>query len=152
MVSIMLTIQAWLGGFSNMAAGILTAADVKLGLYKERTADISPNITMGDLIECDYGGYTAGGVVIAAWSSPVIMADGSVGIESTPATVFAPTDGVSPQSAKGYFLFNTDTDELLRVEDFPAPVPMLNTLSRCTVTARISFDPETPDGTAGVVA
>jgi len=135
-----------------MASGILLPANVKLGLYKDRTADISPNITMGDLIECDFAGYTAGGTVLTAWSDPLIMADGTVGIESTPATVFAPTDGVSPQSAKGYFLFNTDTDELLRVEDFPAPVPMLNTMSRCTVTARISFDPETADGTAGVVA
>lgn len=107
------------------AAVLQTAlANSKLHLFKSGTV-VGAETTLVDLdaAECDFDGYTAGGVTITAWLAPLLKAGGGAFIESG-YKQFQYVDGVGHVTniAGGWYI-TTSGGALWSADNFAVPVP-----------------------------
>lgn len=114
-------------------AGALEKADVlktalaggKIHLFK---SDFVPlvNSTEAEFNanECDYDGYTAGGITIANWLSPLLDPSGGASIEM-PITQFTfVAGGGTPVTNTVGGWYYTTSGGMLICGEFPQPIPM----------------------------
>ena len=112
-------------------------ANSKLRLYKADTVVAGGLTSLAALeaAECDYDGYTAGGVTIAAFGDPIEDDGGASVLIVAPSKQFDYTDGVDhvTNEVGGAFLVDSDGD-LRGVVEFETPVNMATDLDSVVVT------------------
>lgn len=145
-----LTNAGWLAVLANMKTadggpndGLFATAHV--GLFIDGPG-FTPDMVLTDLDPATYTGYARKAVT---WLAPIIGGDN--GYPSMVGTVpeFRPTDGVTPNTIKGYFITEAlaGTD-LLAIEYFDTLVPLENALNALLVRPEIQFDPDSSIGAA----
>src|SRR5579864_8377209 len=108
----------------------------KIHLFKN---NIAPNddTVLGDLIEADYNGYTAGGVAVATWPPPYWLSDDGL-VHTTTTHQFQATDGVNPNIIYGYYV--TDKNGLLvYAANLGVPFNMADAFSALILDADVAF-------------
>lgn len=96
-------------------AGPLHGAEVHL---YQNNIQITPDVQLSDLVECDFDGYAPGAAL--TWAAPV--PDGTGGAITYGGCVnFTATDGAKPNTAYGYYLTDTGATKVLYVEPFDTP-------------------------------
>lgn len=101
----------------------------KLRLFKDTGLVPTPGTTLAELaaIEADYSGYTAGGITVANFTTPLLNPTGGASIQSG-LQQFAFVPEVDPEDnvtnvIGGFFIVDA-TGKLVLVGTFPNGVPM----------------------------
>jgi hypothetical protein len=108
------------------ATAVKTALDGgKIRLFKSSFIPLVSSV-LQDFVdnECDYDGYVAGGMTVAAWNAPLLDPAGGASIEM-PITQFAygpPTDPPVTNAVGGWFY--TTAAGMLLCGEFPNPIPL----------------------------
>lgn len=120
----------------------LANAPYNVHLFKARTG-----ATLPEIVECDYTGY------LTSTLTPDTLfrnALGNPAWKQAAENEFAPTDGLAPQDAIGFYITDGADLVLLFYEDFLTPVPMINEFSTLSLTPVFQDDLSNPDGYSNV--
>jgi hypothetical protein len=102
------------------------ASTTKILLAKADFDDTDPNLHFADFTEADFVGYTAGGVLVAAWDGPFIDApSGREWLNPTAVVSFVAGVVVGSQTIYGWYMDN-GTGVLLDCGKFDVPI-VINT-------------------------
>lgn len=95
---------------------------------------LAPGLTEGDFDEADFDGY--GQLPCDDWPAPT--QDGDRWIMRHPLRVWTPTGTTTPNTIRGWYIFDTDLEELLMVYKFDAPFTVGATLTPFAVEPSLS--------------
>lgn len=134
------------GGVTDMAAGVLTPANLRVALYEDVTSGPGVNPSVDQFIEPGEGGF--GGYARQtpdAWSDPYRYQDGRIGMSVLPPLIWIPTDDSGSSTIKGYFIINVEDEDNPFVVAWEELTPDGVTLStpsdRLQVNINLGFDP-----------